>query len=593
MSTIEQQVRRARRRLSRNLLFHRLCLGFTITAAAWALLVIIVRLFALNVPVWTGGGIAIVAGLLIGVVGMLIARPSVLQAAIALDEAAGLRERLSTALAMQNRPDPFVRATVKDAENTASRVHVPSHIRHQAPPLLPYSTATVVAALILAWFMPVVDLLADNAADQNTVPRAQVEAEHKIIQAEFEKRISRIEELSRDNADLGNLTEDLEPLEMPDQPTVTPDDVRREAAKRIDDVRDKLNQQLEQTESSGLNETKRMFQQLNRPGNLEASDQLAKSLASGDFQGAKDALQKLADDIAEAAKNAETPEAKQRLAEMQQRLERLSDQMSKLSDTVKLQKELENKCGLSEEQAKKLLDQMKNMDPKQLEKELQKQLGEKGVPPEQIQEIAKQMKAQQQAQKTCKNMAQSLAKAAQACQQCQNPGSSSNGAAQAGNALSDAASQLSQLEMSEQMMNELETQMSELGNLRDEICRGGMCPFGKDGYPGKPGMQGPGAGLGLGERIGKQRVAYDRQPTKVKSRFEGGTVIGRMLVEGPQVRGEATAEALATAQSEVRDALDNVEREDVPRQYHNALRAYFERLAGLMRADDESSTEDK
>ena len=279
---------------------------------------------------------------------------------------------------------------------------------------------------------------------------------------------------------------------------------------------------------------------------------------------------------------------------MQKQLVRLADQLSKLSDTVKLQKELENKAGLSAEDAKKLLDQLKNMDPQQLQKELQKRLGDKGVSQKQIQELAKKMQQQQKAQKSCQNLSKALSKAAQACQKCQSPGSSGSGASQASNALSDAASQLSELEMSEQLLNELEAQISDFEDMRDSVCKGGMCPGGQCGRPGRLGLQGPNAGLGLGERVGKERVAYSRKPTKVKSRFQSGTVIGRMLVEGPQVRGEATADEYAAAQSEVRDALDNVEREDVPRQYHKSLRAYFERLAGLMQeqqAAEEDSTE--
>jgi hypothetical protein len=62
-----------------------------------------------------------------------------------------------------------------------------------------------------------------------------------------------------------------------------------------------------------------------------------------------------------------------------------------------------------------------------------------------------------------------------------------------------------------------------------------------------------------------------------------------MLVEGPQVRGQATAEQLSAAQAEVRDQMDAVEREEVPRQYQRALREYFERLAGLMRAQQDNA----
>jgi hypothetical protein len=71
------------------------------------------------------------------------------------------------------------------------------------------------------------------------------------------------------------------------------------------------------------------------------------------------------------------------------------------------------------------------------------------------------------------------------------------------------------------------------------------------------------------------------EPTRVKSRMQGGTIIGQMLVNGPQMRGEATTEAVEAVTAAQRDAQDAVERDEVPRQYHAAVQRYFERLAGL------------
>ncbi|MCK4343474.1 MAG: hypothetical protein KAY37_17305 [Phycisphaerae bacterium] len=592
MSFLDRQINHTRRRLSGNVLLQRLSIGVLLAAGLWALTIIIVRLFALNLPLWQGGWIAALVALLVGVIGLAIARPSALQAAVELDSAAGLKERLSTALLVRRDTDPFVRAAVEDAEKVASHVHVPTHIRYRAPALWPWSAATVLAALILAWLMPTVDLLADETDPEAHVPRAVVEAEHKVIKAEFDKKLGQIKELAQGDRELKAIIEDIEPMEMPEHPTVTPDDIRQDAVRRIDDIRDRLKEKLEADETNSLKQTKRLFQQLNPPGSQKADNKLAQALANGDFKGAQEALRELAKKMDEAAQNANEPEAQQKLAQMQQQLQQMADQLAKLGDTVELQKELEEK-GLSEEEARKLLEQMAKTDPKQLEKELQKRLGEKGLSQKQIQELAqkirqqqKKMQQQQQARQNSQNLSQALQKAAQACQQCRTPGSTGSGGSQPGNALSDAISQLSDLEVSEQLMNELEAQISDFQNMRDDICQGGMNP----GYqqPGRRpqgpiGSQGPNAGLGLGARIGKEKVPYQRDPTKAKSRFQSGTIIGRILVEGPQVRGEATDEEYDAVNSEVRDALDAVAREEVPRQYQKAVQAYFERLAGIMR----------
>ncbi len=598
MTFLDRQISQARRRLTGNVLLHDLSIALLVASGLWALLIVVVRLFALGVPLGLAGGIAAGAAAVAGLVATLMRRPTELQAAVALDSAAGLKERLSTALLVRRETDPFTRAAVQDAEKTAAQVHVPAHLRYRAPGVWPWSAATVTAAVLLVLFMPSLDLLARNNPDeQPAATREQVKAEQQAIKAEMDQKIAKVKELAQDNPKLQDLMKDLQPLDMPETQPSTPDDVRRNAVQQIDNVREKLERELEKAEDSGLKQAQRMFQQLNEPGSQKSDDKLSQSLASGDFEAAKQAMKEMADDIAEAAKKADDPESQQKLAEMSQKLEQLAKQISELSDTTRLQKELENKGGLSAEEAKKLLEQMKKMDGKQLEKELQKQLGEKGVPPKQIQDLAKKMQQQQQAQKQCQKMAQCMSKAAQAAQQCKGGGANSQqGASQAANALSDAASQLSEMEMTEQMMNELEAQLSEFEKMKqggcEGQCKGGGYQPGREGG-NKIGEQGPNAGLGYGSKIGKERTAYNKTPEKAKSRYQGGAIIGRMLVEGPQVRGQASAEDVAAAAAEVNDQLDNVEREDVPRQYHKALREYFDRLAGLMREQQGAPAEEK
>jgi hypothetical protein len=95
-------------------------------------------------------------------------------------------------------------------------------------------------------------------------------------------------------------------------------------------------------------------------------------------------------------------------------------------------------------------------------------------------------------------------------------------------------------------------------------------------------MQGPNEGYGYGSRIGKERAAHQYDPTKVRSKMRGGEIIGQMLIDAPQIKGEAAAEVRDAVNSAVRDATDAVERNQIPRQYERVLRIYFERLAGLV-----------
>ena len=135
--------------------------------------------------------------------------------------------------------------------------------------------------------------------------------------------------------------------------------------------------------------------------------------------------------------------------------------------------------------------------------------------------------------------------------------------------------------MAEQMMNELEAQLAELEDLKAGVCQGDGMGLG-EGDPNNIGQQGPRAGYGYGSRIGKKRGAHQYKAVKAKTRTQGGQIIGQMLIDGPQVKGEATAEVTEAVNSAVRDAEDAVEREEIPRQYQRVVQLYFERLAGLM-----------
>src|SRR5262249_26275545 len=65
---------------------------------------------------WLGAG---AAALVAAVIYAVVRRPNTHDAAIAIDERLGLKEKFSTALAMRTVTDPFAQAAVRDAEYTA------------------------------------------------------------------------------------------------------------------------------------------------------------------------------------------------------------------------------------------------------------------------------------------------------------------------------------------------------------------------------------------------------------------------------------------------------------------------------------------
>lgn len=578
MSLLDQQISRAHRRMTSNALLEWLTRGVVIGACAWALAVLIERAFALGIPLGPSLGAAALVALLVAGVGTYLARISRLSAAIQIDAAAGLKERVSSALSLRRSTDVFALAAVRDAEAIAAKVQVARHLPLRAPRLWPWSLGTALTAALVYALMPALNLFAGDKkrpADET----ALAQQAHKELQQALDEQHEKMQKRLDETPGLKDLAADLDKLELPKEPTAKPDDVRREAVKQIERVADKLQERLDAADLKSLDELKRELAKLETPRGEDKVSKLTESLSKGDMEGAQKALAELKKELEDAAKDGD-PEAKQKLGDLAKKMESLSDQLAKLGDSQKLQKELENKAGLSEEQAKQLMDQLAKMDPKDLEKLLQQQLSKSGMNQQQIKELAKKMAANKETMQKMQSMAKAMSKAAEAAKACQNPGSAPGGAMEGMSAaLSDAGDQISAAEMAEQMANELQSQLAELQSLCEGQCNGNS-PGRRPDW-GKIGQQGGNEGFGTGSRIGKNAVGHQLDPTKANVKMSQGQIIGQMVVDGPISKGEASAQVRDAVNSAVRDATDAIERERVPRQYESVLRKYFEELAGL------------
>ena len=593
MSVLDQQVRTTRFRLTMNTVFAQVAVGVLVAAVGWLAVILLERAFVPGIPLLPSVLAAAAVGLIVATVGAYRVRVDHLAAAVVLDEAAGLKERISSAITCRQSPDPFARATVQDAEKIVANIHVPSHIRYHGSQLWPWSLASIIIALLFFYFMPSLNLLAADPAEDDQEQLAAAVEEKQNVEVALQAQMKKVQQRLQDKPALADLQDEVEKLELPNEPTKTPEDVRREAVKKIENVADKWKERLEADDMKSLDQLKRELSKLETPKGDDNASKLSEALAAGDMETAKKAMADLKQELEEAAKNGDA-ESKQKLAEMQQKLDDLAKQLAQLDDQSKLEKDLENKAGLDEQQARKLLEQLSKMDPKQIAELLQKQLAQSGMTPKQIKELAKKIAQNQQARKQLQNLAKQMAQAAQACKQCQQSGQGDPAQAMQG-ALQGAMGQLSELEMAEQMMNELEAQLAELEDLKQGVCRGNCQGQGQSDKPpdsNEIGNQGPNAGRGYGARIGKERSAHGLKAVKAKTRTEGGQIIGQMLIDGPQIKGEANAEVEDAVNSALRDAEDAVEREEVPRQYQRVVQQYFERLAGLMNEKAQKSAED-
>jgi len=603
MSMIERQVGVARSRLHLNLLFQRLALAVMLGGGAWTLTLLVDRALGLDLPLaatlWGALGVTVAAA----GVGMAFGRSQPIQAAMAIDQAAGLKERISSAFAVRKSTDPFAQATVRDAEKVASNLHVPTHVPYRAPEMWPWSLATLVAAACAFALMPRLNLLAkDTGGEKTTEQKSVVRAEKRSVESQVNEQVSKVKKLVEDNPALKDLAKDLKPLDIPDKPDLKPEDIRREAIKKLDKLADQLADKRDDEKLRTAEELKKALADIKPQEGRDPSAKLMKELAAGDMKAAKDALNEIKKDLEEAAKKSGDPETQQKMQETSAKLENLAKQLEKMQgQDQKLQKELENKGGMTPEQAKKLLEEAAKMDPKALEKALQQALGDKGMKPQEIQEMAKKLAQNEEVKQAAKKLAEKMQKSADACKkQCNNPsqqgdkgqqgqqqgGQGQQQAAQEGQeALQAAGEQLSEMEMAEQMSNELDAQMSEVNKAREGMAGDGQCKNPGDKQGDKIGQQGPQYGQGMGASTGKQAGAHKYQAAKAPVKLQGGEIIGQKLIDGPQVKGHADAEEQQAIASALRDATDAIEHDQVPRMYENVVKNYFLTLAGLAGVD--------
>lgn len=578
MTIIRRQVGTARQRIMANVLFAQLAFGLLVGAGVWAAATILQRLLLHGLPELLPVWLAAATASIVTLVGLYVRRIDAMAAAITIDGLASLRERLSTALAVEGSRDPFAQAAIVDAQKAAGGLRVADHLRYRAPELWPWSLAAMLSAALLFAFLPQVRLFASEQQEDPAQARAAVK-ESTDVTAKVNEQLDKVRKLTADNPKLANLAGKIEPLQMPEKASAKPDDVRREALKKIDSIRDQIEKQADVEKLDALKALEKELAKLKSEKGDSPSDKLSQALAGGDMKAAEKAVADLKKQIDEAAAKPQSPEARQKLEEAAKKLDQLSEQMKKLAENQKqqAQKDLENLANLTPEQAKELAEKLAQMDKKQLQEALKEALKDSNLSPQQMQQLAQKLQQQQENKKQCDKMGECMKQAAQAmkaqCQQGQD-GKSSEDAAQAGQAaLAEAMQKLSEMDEASQEAQDMQQALDELKKLRDGVCQ-------KQGD--EPGDQGPKEGLGYGSRIGKEKAGHKYQADKAKTKLTEGEIIGQMLIDGPQIRGEASAAVRDAVNSAVRDAQDAVDRQDVPRQYQNAVAAYFKRLAGLM-----------
>lgn len=484
MNAFERQVKQAQHRLWVNRWLRLWGWALLMTAALWTLAWIVDRLFFPGMlPVARSAGAGLVASLVVSLGWLVFTREPPITAAAALDEAAGLRERVSTSLQIQPNPtEPFAKAVVADAQRAMAGLSARRFIPIRWAGSLSLSSAMILVALA-STLLPEFDLLSRNQAKADEARRLDHLEKVRSVVAKPVSVMRQIAEKYPDiKLDDQNRLDD--PL-GPDRP-LDADVLRRQAVKKLDRLQDALRERANSDRLAALKETKKRLERLGEPSDPKNElGRLMGALSSGDFKEAQQAAKKLQENLAKRVRDGSLdPETAKRL---QQQLEGLAQKLQQAARDEKSQRELQN-AGLSEAEAKRILEALSKKDPKQLKKlaeQLAKRLKDQGVSQKQIQEMLKKIQQRRQGAKQCKKLGDKMAGAARQLER---------GDTQAAQGeLGEAGEMLSEMEQLEQALSELDAEMSQLDDLRDDLSQGdqegGKCKqckgtgFRRDGAP--------------------------------------------------------------------------------------------------------------
>ncbi len=475
----------------------------------------------------------------------LRSRPSEHHVALLVDERLDLREKISTALHVGNRDDAFARAAVEDAVAVATDPKSHERARRRfnvTPPTNWWIAPMLIAVAVLISFIEPMDVFAREQPESQEVIQARHEVSETLdaVMREIESQPQLSGELADLLGDLGDLSPDRDTLK-------SPDDIRRDAIKRVTDLNERLEEIVSGERGKTMDAIDQAMKQMRVPEDGPAKE-LAEAMAQGDFQAASEALKELIEKV----------EAGELTAEQQEQLvEQLKDLAKQLEDMARQQQQLEDalrKAGMDPQLAQ---------NPEALKQAIENNQNLNEQQRQQLQQVA-------QAQQASSEMCQGLGAAAMALAQALESG-------QMGDAAGQMSDQLSELEQLQMLLQQAQAAAS--------MCQGTCQGLGR-GLGLQAAMQQWGQGMGAGGAGGPRPTAPS--PTRTREvRAEGqtgeGDIIARMLVDGPQTVGESRIVPSQVLAEVVEGFEEGIDEDQLPRKYHEAQKRYFGELERQVR----------
>ncbi len=536
---LQRQVARVRRRL-----FYQSLVNFL--AWCWAAALVLAAGWLLAEPLIPGeraewvrwavaGGIGLGATLLAVVLALLRA-PDRLAAALLLDERFGLKERVTTTLTLdaQTASLPAGQALLADATERVAELDVgerfPLHMRWNAV-LVPL--AGLALAAVVFFYEPTRSQATTGPADEGKQPIAnKEEVEKKVEELKKKNRDKKSNEKINDKADF--IDDELQKILK--KPHDTKDEVR-DRLKDLSALEDKARKDHDDVKERAQ-AIKDQLQQLNKNAGVDAKDgpakDLQKALEKGDFNKAREELEKLRKKM----EDKDHPMSEKEKEQLKQQLQDMKEKLKKAADPQEAKKELEQ------------LKRDGKIDQEKFDKAM-----------EQIEKNAKRMSPDDQ------QKLNDISDALKECEQALKDGDGNK----ASDALQRAGEALKKTDELMQEQEDLQEQLDELQEAQRMLRQDGL---------------GQG-GIGAGRRPEGAPHQTGSFTSKLKGQFDPkGAKELTGYVSGPSFKKKSSAEMANEIKQASQDAPEVYDQQRIPRAASDMARGYFENFRKLS-GDDE------
>jgi hypothetical protein len=546
MDEIRRQVHRARRRLITQQFLGLVTWSLFATLVIAAVGLAVPKLWVLDIEPqrwlwgWVGGGLG--AGLLLAACWTWFVRRGPLDAAIEIDRRFGLRERVSSSLALTpgELGSDVGQALLNDALHSVQRIDVRDNFPVQLPwrAVLPLLPALVIFVLVV--FVPDAAPQPSSDATAATTESSQVKNSAEALKKQLARAEKKAEQQGLKDMDalLKELQKGLDELTSKEEVD------RKNALVKLNDVSKSLEQRRDL-----LGGADKVRQQLEKLKDLESgpADKMAQALKEGDLDAAVKELQKIRDALKEGKL---TDEQKQQLAKQ---LDRFKDKIQEAAAAHDRAKR-----GLAEEiQKRQAAGDLEGAS------KLQQQL-------DQLNKLNDQMTRMQQ-------MAEKLGQ----CKQCLQDGDAQAAAqqlAQLAQDLKDLQGELEEL----QTLNEVLDQIADAKEcMKCKKCNGEGCEACLGGGGGKNEEGPPGMGLGEGQGQGErpeEKTDTSFYESQVRGKVRPGEAVRTGTAAGPNRAGRSLQEVKDQIRSNLDQEPDPLIDVRLPRNEREQVKEYYQRL---------------